>query len=58
METYTLPYVKQVTSVSSMHKSGHPKPVLLDNPEGQGRKGEGGGSGWGGTHVIPMAEPC
>ena len=34
METYILPYVKQVTSASSMHEAGHPKPVLWDNPEG------------------------
>ena len=42
-ETYTLPHVKQMTSASSMHEAGHPKPVLRDNPEGQG--GEGGGMG-------------
>ena len=34
IETYTLPDVKQMTSASLMHKSGHPKPVLWDNPEG------------------------
>ena len=33
-ETYTLPHVKQMTSASSMHEAGHPKPVLRDNPEG------------------------
>ena len=33
-ETYVLPYVKQVTSASLMHKAEHPKPVLWDNPEG------------------------
>ena len=33
-ETYTLPYVKQMTSASSVHEAGHPKPVLWDNPEG------------------------
>ena len=33
-ETYTLPHVKQTTSVSSMYEAGHPKPVLWDNLEG------------------------
>ena len=33
-ETYTLPYVRQMTSASSMHEAGHPKLVLWDNPEG------------------------
>ena len=28
IETYTLPYIKQMTSVSLMHEAGHPKPVL------------------------------
>jgi len=32
-ETYTLSYVKQMTSTSSMHDAGHPKLVLWDNPE-------------------------
>ena len=32
-----------MTSASSMHEAGHPKPVLWDNPEGSG--GEGGGGG-------------
>ena len=34
IDTYTLPYVKQMTSVSSMHEAAHPKPVLSDNLEG------------------------
>ena len=33
IETCILPYVKQMTSTSSMHEAGHSKPVLLDNPE-------------------------
>ena len=33
IETCTLPYVKRMTSASSMHEAGHPKPVLWD-PEG------------------------
>ena len=36
IELCTLPYVKQMTSESSMHEEGHPKPVLQDNPQGQG----------------------
>ena len=42
-ETCILPYVKQMISASSMHETGHLKPVLWDNPEGWG--GEGGGRG-------------
>ena len=34
IETSTLPYVKQMTSASSVHEEGHPKLVLWDNPEG------------------------
>ena len=34
IKTYSLPYVKQMTSASLVHKAGHPKPVLWDNPEG------------------------
>jgi len=41
---YILPYVKQMTSASSMHEAGYSKPVLWDNPEGWG--GEGGGRGF------------
>ena len=42
-----------MTSPSSMHETGHSKPVHWDNPEGW--DGEGGGSGVrdGGTHVHP-----
>ena len=36
---HTLPYVKQMTSASSMHEAGHPRPVLWNNPEGYGGKG-------------------
>ena len=35
---YILPYVKQMTSASSMHEAEHPKLVLWDNQEGWGRK--------------------
>ena len=40
IETYTLPYVEQMTSVSSMDEAGHSKSVPWDSPEGQ--DGEGG----------------
>ena len=39
--TCILPYVKQITSSSSMHETGHSKLVHWDNPEGW--DGEGGG---------------
>ena len=41
-----------MTSASSMHEAGHPRPVLWDNVEGGG--GEGGGRGLqdGETHVY------
>ena len=42
IETCILPYVKQMTSASSMHEAGHSKLVLWANPEGWG--GEGGES--------------
>ena len=34
IEACTLPYGKQMSSVSSMQEAVHPKPVLWDNPEG------------------------
>ena len=43
IETYILPYVKQITSPSSMHETVHSKSVHWDNPEGW--DGEGGGKG-------------
>ena len=36
IETYTLPYVKQMSSASLMSDTGNPKPVLCNNLEGQG----------------------
>ena len=43
-ETRTLPYAKQMTSASSMHEAGYPKPVFWDNSEGQS-----GERGWWGV---------
>ena len=42
-----------MTSASSMHKAGHSKPVLWDNPEGQVGKGGRRGFQNGVTHVYP-----
>ena len=42
-ETCILPYVKQMTSLSSMHETGNSNLVHWDNPEEWG--GEGGGRG-------------
>ena len=50
-EICILPYVKQVTSASSVHESGHSEPVLWYNPEGWGGQGGGRGFRMGGTHV-------
>ena len=33
IETYTSAYIKQMTSVSLIHETGHPGPVLWDNLE-------------------------
>ena len=43
IETYILPYVKQITSQVSMHETGCSRPVHWDDPEGW--DGEGGGRG-------------
>ena len=51
VETCILLYVKQMTSVSSMHEAGHPKPVLWDYWEGQGGWEVGGGFRMGG-HIY------
>ena len=47
-----------MTSANSMQKTGHPKLVLWDNPEGW--EGEGGGRGFqgGGDTCTPMADSC
>ena len=51
IETCILPYVKQVTSASSVHEAGHSKLVFSDNPEGWGGEGSGLGVQDGETHV-------
>ena len=53
IEACILPYVKQIPSPSSMHGTGHSKPVHWANPGGwDGEGDERRGSGWG-THVHP-----
>ena len=42
-ETCILPCVKQMTSPSSMHETGHSKPVPWDNPEGWDGERDGKG---------------
>ena len=39
-----------------MHEAGQSKPVLWDNAEGYGLKGDGGGSGWGGGHMYTCGQ--
>ena len=53
IETCILSYVKQMTSPSSMHETGHSNPVHWDNPEGW--DGEAGEKGFqdAGKHVHP-----
>ena len=51
-ETCILPYVKQMISASSMHETGHLKPVLWGNPEEWGREGSGRVLQDGRTHVY------
>ena len=41
-----------MTSASSMHEAGQPKPGLWDNPEGRGGEGSGKGVQDGGTYVY------
>ena len=56
IETCILPYVKQVTSASSMHEAGHSKLVFWDNPEGWGGRKVGGGSSGSGDTCAPVAD--
>ena len=55
IETCILPYVKQMTSASLMHKAGHSSWYSgTTQKDGVGRELEGG-SGWGDTY-IPVAD--
>ena len=58
METYILPYVKQIAGGNLLYDTGSSNPVLCDNLEawdgvGHGRKVQEGGD----IH-IPMADSC
>ena len=55
IETCMLPYVKQMTSASSMHETGHSKLVHWDNPEGGREVGVGFRMG---DTCTPMADSC
>ena len=58
METYILPYVKQIGSGNLLYEAGNPQAVLCDNLEG--RDGVGGGMKVleGGDVCTPMADSC
>ena len=56
-ETCVLPYVKQMISPCSVHKTGHSKPVHWDIPEGWDGEGRRRVLGWGDT-CTPMADSC
>ena len=56
-ETYILSYAKWMTSPSSMHETGHSKPVHWDDPEGWDGEGDGRGV-WDGGHIYTMADSC
>ena len=43
-----------MTSPSSMHETGHSKPVHWDDPEGGDGEGDGRKVWDGGTHVHPL----
>ena len=55
METYTVPYVKQMANGNSLYDSGNPM-RLSENPEGWGRKREGDSRGRG--HMYTYADSC
>ena len=57
IETCVLSYVKQITSPSLMHETGHSGLVHWDDPEGW--DGEGGGRGFRmGNTCTPVADSC
>ena len=45
-----------MTSASSMHETGHSKPVHWDNPEGWDGEGRWEGLGWGSW--TPVGDSC
>ena len=57
IESCILPYVKQMTSSSSMHETGHSKLVHRDNAEGWDGREVGVGFGMRDT-CIPVGDSC
>ena len=47
-----------MTSESLIHETGPPKPVLWDNPEGQGLEGSGKGVQDVRDTCIPVTDSC
>jgi len=58
IETCIFPYVKQMTNSSSIHKAGHSKLVLWDNPERWGTGGGGAEDSGRRDTCTPMADSC
>ena len=57
-EPCILPEVKQMTSASLKDETGHSKPGLQNNPEGQGGKGSGRGVLDAEDTCAPVADSC
>ena len=57
IETYILPYVKQIASPGLMHETRCSGPVHWDDPEGWDGEGDGRGVRIGNT-CMPMADSC
>ena len=53
IETCKLSYMKQITSLGSMHDTGCSGLVHWDDPEGWDGEGGGRGASGSGTHVHP-----
>ena len=58
IETCILPYVKEITSPSSIHETGHSELMHWDNPEGWDREGGGKGFGMGDTSPVADSYQC
>ena len=57
-ETYTLPYVKQITSGNFPYDAGSSKPEICDNLEGWDEEGGGSGAYELVDMGMPMADSC
>ena len=58
METYTLPFVKYISSGNLLNDVGNSDPLLCDNLEGWLGVGGGREVQKGGDICIPMADSC